>query len=221
MTSLNELAVLLADVLSQLQNQQQQSGGGGGQGSPQQMQQMGKQQQQLNQQIQQMLNQSAGERLSRDAQQRMRQMAEQQEAIRRQLKQMLEGGGAGGENGGAGGLSEQAKSQLRRIEEQMGEAAQELRRGNVDPATLPRQQNILQKLLEAERSANEQGREEKREAETARGVPPPASGAAPPRDRPEDRVRRDLIRALESGFSPDYQDLIKTYFGRIQGRAGN
>ncbi|OZC02905.1 DUF4175 family protein [Rubricoccus marinus] len=222
MTSLNELAVMLADVLSQLQNQQQQ-GGGQGQGTPQQMQQMGQQQQQLNQQIQQMLNQSAGERLSRDDQQRMRQLAEQQEAIRRQLKQMLEGasGGGGNEDGGPGGLSEQAKSQLRRIEEQMGEAAEQLRRGNPDPSTLPRQQNILQKLLEAERSANEQGREEKREAETARTTPPPASGGTPPRDRPEDRVRRDLIRALESGFSPDYQDLIKSYFGRIQGRASN
>ena len=217
MTDLNELAVLLADVLSQMQNQQQQQGGGGSQGMPQQMQQMGEQQQQLNQQIQQMLNETAGERLSRDAETRARQLAEQQEAIRRQLRQMLEGDGSG-ESGG--GLSEQGKSALRRIEEQMGEAAEQLRRGRIDPNTLPRQQNILQRLLEAERSANEQGREEKREGETATGSPRAPAGSRPPSDRPADRVRRDLIRALESGFSPDYQDLIKRYFERLQDRAG-
>lgn len=220
MTDLNELAVLLADALSQLQNQQNQQGGGGGQGSPQQqMQQGGQQQQQLNQQIQQMLNETAGDRLSRDAQTRMRQLAEQQEAIRRQLKNLLEGGSSGsGSEGGGGGLSEQERSALRRIEEQMGEAAEQLRRGRVDPQTLPRQQNILQRLLEAERSANEQGREEQREAESASGAPPAPPGRRPPTDRPADRVRRDLIRALESGYTPDYQDLIKTYFDRLQSR---
>ncbi|MEL6616498.1 MAG: DUF4175 family protein, partial [Bacteroidota bacterium] len=217
MTDLNELAVLLADVLSQMQNQQQQQGGGGGQGSPQQqMQQSGQQQQQLNQQIQQMLNETAGERLSRDAQTRMRQLAEQQEAIRRQLKNLLEGGDGGVESGG--GLGEQERSALRRIEEQMSEAAEQLRRGRVDPQTLPRQQDILQRLLEAERSANEQGREEQREAETASGGQTAPPGLRPPTDRPADRVRRDLIRALESGYTPDYQDLIKTYFDRLQSR---
>ncbi|MEM1055034.1 MAG: DUF4175 family protein [Bacteroidota bacterium] len=214
MTHLNELAVLLADVLQQ-QQQQQQSAGGSGQGMPQQMQQMGQQQQQLNQQIQQMLNETAGQRLSRSEQQRMRQLAEQQEAIRRQLNQMMrQGGGEGGE----GGLSEQQRSALRRIEEQMGEAARELRRGRSDPQTLPRQQNILQKLLEAERSANEQGREEKREGETASDTPPGPRGERRAPDRPADRVRADLIRALESGYSADYQDLIKRYFDRLQDR---
>lgn len=214
MTSLNELAVLLADVLAQQQQQMQQQGGGSGQGSPQQqMQQSGEQQQQLNQQIQQMLNETAGQRLSRSDQQRLRQLAEQQEAIRRQLQQMIE------REGGAGGsLGEQGRSALRRIEEQMGEAARQLRRGRMDPETLPRQQNILQRLLEAERSANQQGREEKREGETAEDAGPPSRGTLRPTGRPADRVRRDLIRALESGYSADYQDLIKRYFDRLQDR---
>ncbi len=33
-----------------------------------------------------------------------------------------------------------------------------------------------------------------------------------------DRLRRDLIRALESGYAPDYQELIKRYFDLLQQR---
>ena len=218
MSHLNELAILLAEVLDQLQQSANQQGSGQGQGSPsQQMQQSGQQQQQLNGQIQQMLNQSAGQRLSRSDQQRARQLAEQQEAIRRQLQQMIESGGTGG----AGGLSPQQRSELRRIEEQMGEAAAELRRGRVDQRAAVRQNNILQKLLQTERSVNERGQEEQREAEAGRERPNPNRPTSTPRSEPPAQtVRRDLIRALESGYAPDYQDLIKRYFERLRQRTG-
>ena len=211
MSHLNELALLLADVLEQLQNQQQQSGQGSGQGTPQQMQELGKQQQQLNQRIQQMLNESAGERLSPDQGRRMRQMAEQQERLRRQLQRVREGAGTD--------LDPNARSGMQRVEEQMRQAAQELRRERPNPRTAPRQQQILEKLLEAEESVNQRGKEERREGEAGRARTPPP--AAPPRvPRPADRVRGDLIRALESGYAPDYQELIKRYFERLQARTG-
>ena len=215
MSHLNELALLLADLLEQLQNQANQSGqGGGGQGqgqgmSQQQMQQMGRQQQQLNQRIQQMLNESAGERLSPDQGRRLRQLAEQQEALRRQLQRALEGAGEG--------LNPNDRSALQRVEEEMRQAAQDLRDGGLDHRTEPRQNQILERLLEAERSVNQRGREPQREAQTGRDRPaPPAS--RPRTERPADRIRGDLIRALESGYAPDYQDLIKRYFERLQQR---
>ena len=209
MSHLNELALLLADVLDQLQNQQQQSGQGGGGGTPQQMEQLGRQQQQLNQRIQQMLNESAGERLSPDQGRRMRQMAEQQERLRRQLQRVRENAGSG--------LDPNARSGMQRVEEQMREAAEQLRRERPDRRTVPRQQQILERLLETERSVNQRGREERREGEAGQARTPPP--AAPPRaPRPADRVRGDLIRALESGYAPDYQELIKRYFERLQAR---
>ena len=215
MSHLNELALLLADVLEQLQDQSQQQGQGG-QGSsgntPQQLQQIGRQQQQLNQRIQQMLNESAGERLSGDQARRMRQMAEQQERLRRQLENAREGAGAG--------LDPTDRSNIQRVEDQMREAAQELRRNRSDGRLAPRQQQILEKLLEAERSVNQRGRRPEREAQQGRAVRPPAA-AAPRTVRPADRIRGDLIRALESGYAPDYQDLIKRYFDRLQSRSGN
>ena len=220
MSHLNDLAILLSDVLDQLQNSAQQQGGGGGgssgQGTPEQMQQMGQAQQRLNAQIQQMLGQTAGERLSRSDQARARQLAEQQEAIRRQLQQMLENGGGTGS-----GLGPQQRSALQRIEEQMAEAAAELRRGRSDPRAGVRQTQIFQKLLQAERSMNERGQEEKREAEAGRRRPNPnAPRTTPPAEPPAQRVRRDMIRALESGYAPDYQELIKRYFERLRQRAG-
>ncbi len=229
MSHLNELALLLADLLEKLQNQNQQSGGGGGSGqgqgqgqgmSPAQMQQLGRAQQQLNQRIQEMLNQSAGQRLSPgegeggqggdDGQaRRLRQMAEQQEAIRRQLQRAVEAGGDG--------LDPNDRSALQRAGEQMKETAEQMRRGGLDPRTGARQQQILERLLEAEQSVNQRGREPRREAQTGQSRPaPPAS--APRQDRPADRIRGDLIRALESGYAPDYQDLIKRYFERLQAR---
>ena len=211
MSHLNELALLLTDLLKQLQNQQQSGNGGSGQSSPQQMQQMGQQQQQLNGRIQQMLNETAGERLSPDQGRRLRQMAEQQEALRRQMQRMLEGGGGDG-------LSPSEQSALRRIEEQMQEAARELRNGRLDDRAAPRQQQILERLLQTERSINQRGREEQREAQTGTDRPPDTPARPPRTDRPADRVRRDLIRALESGYAPDYQDLIKRYFERLQAR---
>lgn len=209
MSHLNELALLLSNLLDQMQSQQ--SGNGSGQGMQQQMQQMGQQQQQLNQQIQQMLNQTAGERLSPDQGRRLRQMAEQQEALRRAMQRMLEG------EGGAG-LNPNDRSALRRVEEQMRDAARELRNGRLDDRAAPRQQQILQRMLEAERSINQRGREEQREAQTGRDRPDERPAVEPRTERPADRVRRDLIRALESGYAPDYQDLIKRYFERLQAR---
>ena len=217
MSHLNELALLLSDLLDQLQNQSQQqgsgSGGGGGAGGAgQQMQQLGRQQQQLNERIQRMLNESAGERLTPGEGRRMRQMAEQQEALRRQLQRMIEGEGEG--------LGPNQRSGLQRVEEQMREAAESLRRGRPDARTAPRQQQILERLLEAEESVNERGREEQRQGQTGRDRADPERAAPPRTERPADRVRRDLIRALESGYSADYQDLIKRYFERLQQRTG-
>ncbi|MFN3596918.1 MAG: DUF4175 family protein [Rubricoccaceae bacterium] len=213
MAHLNELGLLLAEVL---ENLDEQGGGQGAGGLPQQLQQTGEQQQRLNEQIQQMLNDIAGERLSRSQEERLRQAAEQQEAIRRQLREALR---QDGQQPGRG-LDPQTRSALQQIERQMEESARQLRRGRLDTRTLPRQQQILQQLLETQRSVNEQGQEERREGEAGRARPDPTRpDRLAPREGPADRLRRDLIRALESGYASDYQELIKRYFQRLQQRA--
>ena len=93
-------------------------------------------------------------------------------------------------------------------------------RGRLTEAVVPRQQLIHERMLQAERSVNERGQEERREAQTGSPRPAPAPPPLPPPDRPADRVRADLLRLLESGYSPDVQSLIRRYFERLQGRYG-
>ncbi len=209
MTSLNDLALLLSDLMDQMQNTSSSSG----QGTPsmqqmmEQLQQMSGDQQQINQQIQQMLNDAQGQRLSQDQQGRMEQLRGQQEALRRQLEEMIEGGG----------LDAQGKSQLQRIADEMEEVERRLEGGRITRETVQRQQNILTRLLEARESMNQRGKKPERESETGDDRPPDTPDALPPADE-VDRLRRDLIRALESGYAPDYQELIKRYFELLQQR---
>ncbi|MEM1042689.1 MAG: DUF4175 family protein [Bacteroidota bacterium] len=209
MTSLNDLALLLSDLMDQMQNPSQ----GQGQGSPsmqqmmQQLQQMSGQQQQLNQQIQQMLNDRQGERLSQDQQGRMQQLRQQQEALRQQLEEMAQNPN----------LDSQGRSQLQRIAEEMEEAARRMQDGRIDRELRERQENILTRLLEARESINQRGKKRERKSQTGQDRPPDAPDALPEQDE-IDRLRRDLIRALESGYAPDYQELIKRYFDLLQQR---
>lgn len=209
MMHLNELALLLSEVMNQLMNQ---SGSGSGSGSSmqqmiQQMQQTAQQQQKLNQQIQQFLNDMQGNRLSMDAQQRLQQMAAQQQAIKKQLDEIRRNPEARGNLLG----------DLERIGQQMEETISELQRRQVEPRMIERQQQILQRLLDAQRSIHQRGKEDRRQAQEGRDFSRESPDDLPPEDAAE-KLRRDLIRALESGYAPDYEELIKRYFELLQQR---
>ncbi len=205
MMHLNELALLLAGVLDQLMNQQGSGGGGSMQQVLQQMQQMAQQQQQLNQQIQQFLNDMQGSRLGNDMEQRLAQMRAQQQAIRDQLGQVRRNPEARGKLLG----------DLDKIADDMEETLRELEARRVAPRTIQRQRQILQRLLDAQRSMHERGRERRREAREGQDAPRVAPPDALPED-PADKLHRDLIRALESGYAPDFEERIRRYFEMLQ-----
>ena len=206
MMHLNELALLLSDLMAQMMNSQM---GGAGSMSMQQMieqlQQMAGEQQKLNQQIQQMLNEMQGQRRTIDAQERLRQMAAQQEALRRQLKEMSRNRE----------LNNQVMGDLNKIAEQMEESIQELQRARANRRTVQRQQQILTRLLDASRSMQQRGQEKKREAREGKTIDRPGPSDLSPTEQ-ADQLRRALLRALESGYAPDYQELIKRYFELLQ-----
>jgi hypothetical protein len=203
MTHLNELARMLADLLSQLQNQQGGEGGGmSAQQMLEQLQQMSGQQQALNEQIQQMLNDMQGERLAQDAGERMQQIASQQEAIKRQLEQLARDPGARRE-----GLNA-----LERLADQMDQTIRDLRNNQLTRPVVERQNEILNRLLEAQRSLQQRDEDERRESRRGEPVPRDVRPTGQPADSQFERLRRDLLRALESGYAPDYEDLIKRYF---------
>ncbi|HHP7237341.1 DUF4175 family protein [Longibacter sp.] len=210
MTHLNELALLLADLLKQMQNAQ---GGGGGQSMQQmlqQMQQMSGQQQKLNRQVQQFLNDVQGNRLSVDQQKRLQQMAQQQAEIKKKLDDL----------GRESGMRDNVLGDLDRIAEQMEETIRELQRGRQNDRTLQRQKQILTRLLNAQRSLRQQGKDERREGQQPEGYERRSPGELSPQDEIE-QLRRDLIRALDSGYAPDYERLIKRYFELLEERRDN
>lgn len=204
MTHLNELALLLSELMSQMQQQ-----AGPGSASMQQMmqmlQQMSQQQQQLNQKMQQLLNEMQGDRMSQSQQERMQQMSAQQAAIKKQLDKLMQNPA----------FRNKVLGDMKKVSEDMDETIREMRQNNVTRQTTFRQQQILNRLLEASRSMNTRGREEKRQSERAKEKEKNAPNALRPLDR-NTQIRRDLIRALESGYSPDYERLIKRYFELLQ-----
>ncbi len=206
MKHLNELALLLSDLMDKMQQQ----GGGGGQMSMQQaMQQLQKasgKQQKLNQQIQQFLNKAQGERLSKDMEARRKQLAKQQ----RQIKQQLEDMNIGEET------KQQILGDLQKIADQMDESADDLQNGRRNRDLMERQQQILTRLLNAQQSLRTQGKKQERRGRRAEdNVDRERPGDRPPQED-TDTLRRDLIRALEMGYTSDYEQLIKRYFELLQ-----
>jgi hypothetical protein len=210
MSSLNELALLLSELLDQ-----QMNGSGAGQSNQsmeqmmEQLQQMGQQQQQLNQQIQQLLNDMQGSRLTQDMMERLRQMGAQQEQIRNELRQLNRNRDA----------RNKLLGDLNRVADQMMETIEELHQNRVSRRTIQRQQQIMTRLLEASRSLEQRGKDDKREGRSAEEIMRESPAALPLSEQLE-RMRRDLIRALESGYSSDYETLIRRYFELLQSETG-
>lgn len=210
LAGINDMGQLVADLLEQLQNQMNSGGSGGSGMSAQQMmeqlQQMGQQQQQINQQLQQMINDMAGERLSQEQGKRLEQLSKQQNEIRKQLQELRKEGVLEG--------NARLKSALRQLEDQMEDAVRDIRGGTLDEILSNRQQNILSRMLEAQDAINEQGEEERREGNTATDIK---------RTRPEidiEELRKLLNGQLENSnttpFKKDLQELIRQYFERLK-----
>jgi len=206
---INEIAFMIANLLEQLQDQNG-SGGKGGSGMPQSLEQMIEQmgkmkgdQQQMNDQLQQMINDMQGERLSNDQMQRLDQLAKQQNRIRKELQQIQRNGGLEGDKAG---------SEIQRMIEEMEDTINDLRGGSIDPTLIKRQQNILSRMLEAEKSMQERDEEEKKRE----GKQPGDFERITPSDITLEELEKQIRTSLNdpnfTKYSPDYQKLIEQYF---------
>ncbi|PAU93147.1 hypothetical protein CK503_13390 [Aliifodinibius salipaludis] len=202
---INELTTMITSLLDQLNNQQ--GGGSGGAMSMQQlmeqMKKMSGEQQQINKQIQEMINDMQGNRLSQDQMERLNQLSKQQNKIRKQLRELQRRGQL--ESG------DRVLSELERMSEQMEDAINDLRGGQLDKQLMQRQQNILSRMLNAEKAVQERGKEERREATTAEEREQRASPDVTLEEL--QKQVRDMINNPDyTSFSDDYQRLIEHYF---------
>lgn len=166
MTSINNLALMLNEVMDQLEkNKNKSSKGGKGKQSMQQLQQM---QQQLNKNIQQ-----AKDRMQQEGNkgsvpkgkfsEEFAKMAQQQQMIREALQKINSEENKDGK-GSLGNLNQLIK--------EMKMTETDLVNKRLEQETINRQKGLLTKLLDADKASREQEEDEKRESKAAKDFPP-------------------------------------------------
>lgn len=234
MTSLNNLALVLAESLDQMQNQMRQnsqkkkngqcknkgksgqcSNPGKGKPSAKSMKQM---QQELNKQMEALKKQldkqgkkdggrhqlGQGQRMSEE----FAKMAAQQEMIRRMMQeygQELKQGDAGN--------SKLAK-EIDQIMKQMEQTETDLVNRTITQQTITRQQQIMTRLLEHEKAEMQREKEERRESHEAGDLYSQPSPAELEKYNKQQRTSDDQLRTVPPTLSPYYREKVNDYFYR-------
>ncbi len=200
MHEINKTVKVLIDNMQQMMMQ----GSGSGMSFEQfmqQMQKLGQMQQGINQQTmgmaQQLMEQAA-----------MSRMAAKQGQVRKSLQR----------------LAEEAKEMsdvlgdLDKIVEDMKKVEDDFSDQKIDQKTVERQEKILSRMLDAQKSIREREFSKKRKAETGKRYQTVSPEALPSDFDHEDQLTRDLLRAKKQGFSNDYLKLIEQYFRSLSER---
>ncbi len=170
----------------------------------QQLEQMAQRQQQINDAMEQM--QGQGELTSGDMEM-LAMMAAQQQALAQMMQQM------------AGEIAQYREilGRLGNLGDEMEESARDIAQGNLGERLRDRQQRILQRLLDAQRSLSTGKESEERIAEASRDRYDVATPGRLPSDRGERRIllREAMHEALRADFPPEYRSWIRSYYERL------
>ena len=199
MGNLNEAADLIQNMM---QNMMQGGAGGGMMSFMQRLQQMAQQQMNLNN-LTQMLGQG---QLTMEQLSQLQRLAAEQEMIRKSLEQL-------NKEMRESGQSSRLLGDLEDVARRMEEVVRELKQNNVSDELIQKQERILTRLLDAQRSMNERDYEKRRESRPGEQI----TGKPPAEIRFDEndlfsKIRQDLLKALEQGYSKDYETLIRKYF---------
>ncbi|MFC1481968.1 hypothetical protein ACFL6E_06965, partial [Candidatus Neomarinimicrobiota bacterium] len=206
MTALNETAMSLYNSLAGIE----QSGSASGyEQYLQRMQSLSQGQQALNEQA---LNLQLGQMAALSRSEMMRRLEARQSQLAELLDQLLDDypSQTGGKRGGLGeSLSE------------MDEVIQDFKRRRITRSTLDRQQKILSRMLDSQKSLSVDDFKEERKGTLSQQLfefagpesLPTGMGAR------EDILMQAMERALRSGYSQEYQQIIRRYFQSLAGRS--
>lgn len=196
MGALNQAVMLLQKSLEQL------SGSGSGLGMEQyfmQLEQISTQQMAINQAMRDLMGRG---RLSLEEQAAMARLAAEQEALKRALERLNEQYGQQSDIAG----------RLDKLAEEMNRVVEELKSKKADQKTIDRQERILSRLLDAQRSVHNRDYERKRTSNSGEDIirkSPEALSLS--RSQKVDKIRKDLLRLDEEGYTREYQELIRRY----------
>ncbi len=217
MTSMNNLALMLDEVLHNMKEQMSPQNGSG---KPQmqimnkkrkerqkEMENLGDMQKSLNQQIE---NLKKGGQTGKQMSESLAKMAAQQEMIRKAMQEMMQGLEKNGKNGkkqeGGGNIAEML--------EKMEKTEEDLVNKRITQETLNRQKEILTRLLESEKAMREREKDQKREAEHAKDKnkvnPPQFSDYLKQKEK-----QIELLKTIPPSLNPYYKKEVNEYFKKL------
>ncbi len=233
MTSLNNLALVLAESLDQMQNQmrqnsqkqksgqcrnkgksQSQCSNPGRNPSPKSMRQMqeelNRQMEALKKQLDKQGKQSGRHQIGQGQQmsEEFARMAAQQEMIRRMMEEY--GQEMKSTSGGDPKLAREIDQMLR----QMEQTETDLVNRTITQQTIQRQQQIMTRLLQHERAELEREKEERRESHEAGDVYSQPTPAELEKYKRQLNPANDQLRTVPPTLSPYYRDKVNDYFYR-------
>jgi len=200
MTSINDLALMLDDVMSQMMNSM---GMGNGQPQNTRVPSMSELQQQLGEKINDLKKSGkSGRELSEE----LAKMAAEQERIREMLQEMED---KMGEGDGVG----EGKS-LKDIEDKMEQSEMDLVNKQLTQQLIRRQQEIVTRLLEAENSQRERDLEEEREAQQAKEIQRNIPVAFEEYIKAKQK-EIELLKTVPPKLNPYFKKEVNEYFKRL------
>ncbi|MCG8307289.1 MAG: hypothetical protein MI975_07835 [Cytophagales bacterium] len=200
MTSVNDLALMLDDVMSQMMNSM---GMGSGQPQNARVPSLSELQQQLGEKINELKKSGkSGRQLSEE----LAKMAAEQERIRQMLQEMEEQLNDGtGEKGG---------NSLKDLEQKMEQSELDLVNKQLTDNLIRRQQEIVTRLLEAEKAKRERDLDDEREAQQAKdykqSIPKEFEEYIKAKEK-----EIELLKTVPAKLNPYYKKEVNEYFKRL------
>ncbi len=193
------LNLMVYDLMQAVNNPSAGSGGGGGmQSLMQSLEQMGQEQMAMNMLADQLMMQmQQGGGMTPAMQQQIQKLASDQQRLADNLKRALQNDPAAQKQGNA----------IKQIIEEAEAVSRQLRANQLSEDLLKRQENIVSRLLDAQRSINKREFTEKRKGETA----DPRLTQAPSAADYEAMKRKAMLDDAYRLFPPSYQQVILKY----------
>jgi hypothetical protein len=211
MTSMNNLALMLDDVLEQMQMQMQSSMGMGQESKGnEQTPSISEMQKSLNQKTKE-LNQ--GQKEGRQFSEKLGELAGEQAKIRKMMEELEKQLGKDGtegekENGGNPGS----------ILEEMEKIEEDLVNKRLDRRLIERQQKIVTQMLESEKAREEQEEKDERKGETATEYERERIPNAFEEYIKEKEKEIEQLRNVPPNFTPYYKNEINKYYNRLKSK---
>lgn len=221
MTAVNNLALMLSDVADQMQASMPSSMSGSGSckkpgktGQKPSAGDLRKMQEKLNKDIKDMKDgmqggKKPGEKPGKGMSEGLAKMAAQQESIRRQLQGMADQLDKDGKNGSKGNLS--------KILEDMEKTEKDIVNKNITEETLKRQQDILTRLLDAEKSERERDEDDKRESNESKDTPLSNPSLFFEYNRKKLK-ETELLRTVPPALNLFYRNKVTDYFNSFENK---